>query len=174
MPDGSHLGPGLAKAVPRGTRPMPAQKPGKSRQDYGTDRRLIAAVTRRFGPIKWDLAASAENAVCDLWIGEEQDSLVQEWHRLSPGLCWLNPPFGDIDPWAKKCAAEAAKGARILLLTPAAVGAEWFREHVEPHAYTLALNPRLIFEGETAPYPKDCALSYFHAGLRGFAVWRWR
>jgi phage N-6-adenine-methyltransferase len=154
-------------------RTMPAQKPGESKQDYGTDPLLLAAVRRRFGRLAWDLAAHASNAVCDLWIGEHQNSLVQEWHRLD-GLLWLNPPFSRIDPWAKKCAIEAAKGARILLLTPAAVGSEWFREHVAPNAYTLALNPRLTFVGETDPYIKDCQLSYFHAGLRGFDVWRWK
>lgn len=159
----------------RAPRKMPVQKPGKSRQDYATDRAFIAAVIQRFGPLAWDLAAHAENAVCDRWIGEQQDSLALEWHRLSPGgWLWLNPEFSKIEPWAKKCAAEASKGARILFLTPAAVGAEWYRQHVAPNAYTLALNPRLTFVGESTPYPKDCMLSVFCAGLRGFDVWRWR
>jgi phage N-6-adenine-methyltransferase len=134
---------------------------------------FLDAVEKRFGKISWDLAASQTNAVCDLWIGEKQNSLLQDWHRLH-GLLWLNPPFADIAPWAKKCALEAAKGARIVLLIPAAVGSEWFREHVHPHAFTLALNPRLTFSGETTPYPKDCMLSVFSAGIRGFDVWRWR
>lgn len=158
----------------RAPRKMPAQKPGRSRQTYGTPRPFLEAVAKRFGEWpSWDLAADESNHVCDLWIGEKQDSLTVDWHTLG-GLLWLNPPFADIDPWAKKCAAEAAKGARILLLTPAAVGAEWYRQHVAPNAYTLALNPRLTFVGERAPYPKDCMLSVFFAGLRGFDVWRWR
>src|SRR5690606_17204709 len=83
---------------------MPAQKPGRSAQDYATPRVFLDAVERRFGRIRWDLAAHELNAVCDLWIGEHQDSLTVPWAEQCRGLCWLNPPFGDIEPWAAKCA----------------------------------------------------------------------
>lgn len=43
---------------------MPAQKPGKSKQDYGTPKDFIDAVAARFGPLVVDLAAHAGNAKC--------------------------------------------------------------------------------------------------------------
>lgn len=178
------LAPTLAvAAVSRGGRPsgaparkrrrMPRQKPGASVQDYGTPPELVRAAAHRFGAITWDLAAHERNAVSDLWIGEQQNSLSVAWSELSHGVLWLNPPFGAITPWARKCAREAARGARILLLTPASVGANWFWDYVAPHALVLALTPRLTFVGETQPFPKDCILSAFGFGRRGFKRWRW-
>lgn len=151
---------------------MPAQKPGKSKQDYGTPRPFLDALELRFGRIQFDLAASAHNKVVDAYFDERKDSLKQTWHRI-PGLLWLNPPFGDIDPWAEKCAAEAKQGARIAFLTPASVGANWFQEHVVPSAHVLELSPRLSFDG-LHPFPKDLVCSIFYAGLTGRSAWRWR
>ena len=50
---------------------MPAQKPGSSKQDYSTPRAFLDAVEKRFGRIKWDLAAHERNHVCDLWLGQQ-------------------------------------------------------------------------------------------------------
>ncbi|HEY8944342.1 MAG TPA: DNA N-6-adenine-methyltransferase [Polyangiaceae bacterium] len=156
--------------VARARKP-PAQKPGSSKQDYSTPRSFLNGVERRFGPIKWDLAAHEKNAVCDLWIGERQNSLVHDWHQLD-GWLFLNPPLGDIAPWAKKCAVEAAKGARILFLTPASSGSNWFQDHLVRHGYVLDLAPRLSFDGK-APFPKDLVLTVFAHGLVGRGFWRW-
>lgn len=161
--------------APAKRRTMPAQKPGESQQDYGTPRRFLNAVEHRFGPIAWDLAAHERNHVCDLWIGEEQNSLAVRWATELSGVLWLNPPFDDIAPWARKCAVEARRGARILMLTPASVGANWFWDNVNPHrdALVLTLAPRLTFVGETQPYPKDCILSAYGFGRVGFHRWKW-
>lgn len=156
-------------------RVMPMQKPGRSKQDYGTPRALIKAVEKRFGALAWDLAATAENAKAPEFLTEEEDSLGIAWHALEPsGLLWLNPPFARIEPWAAKCAAEMRKGARILFLTPASVGSNWFIDHVLPNASVYALAPRLTFEGCSDPYPKDCILSVFDNSFIGFHAWRWR
>jgi phage N-6-adenine-methyltransferase len=154
-------------------RVMPKQRPGKSVQDVQTEPALMKAVHERFGAPDFDLAASRENTQSPAFYSKRDNSLVREWHKLH-GLLWLNPPFSDLEPWAKKCAAESAKGARILLLTPASVGSNWFGEHVLPNALVLALAPRVTFVGHANCYPKDVILSYFHAGVRGFDVWRWK
>jgi hypothetical protein len=85
---------------------MPAQKPHKSRQDYGTQQPFIDAVISRFGPIIWDLAASRENSKAPErnFIDEDTDSLSIPWHELTgDGWLWLNPPFGMSDRFAEKC-----------------------------------------------------------------------
>jgi DNA (cytosine-5)-methyltransferase 1 len=126
-----------------------------------------------------DLAASAENAVADLYFTEEMDSLKQAWHLASltsvERWCWLNPPFSDIEPWVKKATIESHSGAHTIMLVPASVGANWWRDWVGPYSFQLFLNGRLTFIGETTPYPKDCALLiYAPFQLKGSEVWDWR
>jgi len=154
----------------------PRQKPGKSKQDYGTPWNLIRAVEARFGRLDVDLAAHADNTKAQRFISPEEDSLVVPWAaHLGPALAWLNPPFADIEPWASKCLEETrASSLRVVLLTPASVGSNWFAEHVHRRASVLALSPRITYEGTTAPYPKDCMLSLFGFGAPGFDVWRWK
>lgn len=162
------------------TSKMPRQKPGESKQDYGTDPEFIKAVLERYGDFVCDLAASPSNAVCERYITEEMDSLSIEWASSNDGVMWLNPPFSKIGPWAKKCAEESSrmtKNSKILFLTPASVGANWFAEYVFPFSHVFSLQPRLTFVGETDPYPKDLILSVY--GERVFppgamSFWRWK
>jgi phage N-6-adenine-methyltransferase len=150
----------------------PAQKRGKSKQDYGTPPEFLVAVTRLYGPIAFDLAAHEGNHVVPDYFAPKHDSLKQEWSALDGNL-WLNPPFANIEPWASKCAeTELRTGARILFLVPAAVGSNWFRDHVHRKALVIGLNGRLKFDGVHG-YPKDCALCVFGESP-GFKVWDWR
>lgn len=185
-----------------GCRSEPLQKPGRSFQAYGTPWPLIRAVELRWGPIYMDLAAhdNGDNAKAARWIGPHADSLRCDWAALLDGqLGWLNPEFGDIDPWAAKCRREAERGARFLMLTPAAIGTEWFAQHVYGHALVIGIRPRPIFEvtltgelptaqlglfGEDevtsveveggAPFPKDCMITEWGFGRVGLDVWRWK
>lgn len=49
-----------------------------SRQDYETPADFMAAVARRFAPVQFDLAASAENAKAKEFYTISDDSLAQE------------------------------------------------------------------------------------------------
>lgn len=147
---------------------------GESKQDYATPPELRRAVESRFGPIAYDLAADSKNAVAVRYITEEEDSFTVDWHNLSPGnLLWLNPPFAKIAPWAKKCATEAESGAKIALLVPAAVGSNWFAEHVFGQSLVLLIRPRVKFVGAKDVYPKDLILAVYGCGLTGVDTWRW-
>lgn len=160
----------------------PKQKPGKSKQDYQTPPGILRAVSLRFGAISYDLAATAKNAAAEKFITPEEDSFKVDWSKLPGDVLWLNPPFAHIRPWAKKCQEtqkiwreKNAHKKRIVMLTPASIGAEWFFDHVYPCALVIGIKPRLTFVGEKDPYPKDCMLSVF-AGDRstfGFEVWDW-
>ena len=156
---------------------MPAQKPGRSRQDYETPAEFIAAVEKRWGWMAVDLAASKENAKAPSYYTEADDSLAQNWQMLfrNPATlcCWLNPPFGDIAPWAKKCSEISLwPKQRICMLVPASIGSNWFEKYVYPYARVLALRPRLSFDGK-APFPKDCILAVY-GEAPGFEIWRWK
>ena len=156
---------------------MPIQKPGRSKQDYQTPPEFVQTVRLRLGieAFTVDLAADNFNTQACFWYSEEDNSLVQDWSQWVGQWCWLNPPFAHIEPWVEKAAKEAKLGAQVVVLVPASVGANWWRDWVEPYAYQVFLNGRLTFVGETTPYPKDCALLiYTPWGFRGHEVWDWR
>ncbi len=132
----------------------------------------MRAVGHRFGKPTFDLAASANNTKCRRYYSKAQDSLRQDWTKLK-GILWLNPEFSNIAPWAEKCCFSAARGATILMLTPASVGANWYRDYCHKKALVMALNGRITFVGQTHGYPKDCILTYFGSPKIGFAVWNW-
>jgi phage N-6-adenine-methyltransferase len=151
-----------------------AFKRGLSRQDHPTPADFMLAVKARFGAPTFDLAADEKNTKAPEFYTIHDDSLAQNWSLLGPGPLWLNPPFDNIRPWAAKCEQEAKRGAWILFLTPASVGSNWFSEFVWDHSLVLFLNGRITFEGQTAPYPKDCILSCYGRGLYGAEVWPWQ
>lgn len=147
---------------------------GQSKQDYATPPDFMHAVIDRFGLLSFDLAASPHNTKNPNYFSIADDSLKQKWHEIR-GLLWLNPPFDNIAPWAKKCREEMAMGAKILFLTPASVGSEWFHHHVHRHALVLGLRGRIAFDPDNPKwgYPKDCILSCF-GWTPDFDTWRWR
>lgn len=160
------------------TRRMPAQKPGRSFQDYSTPEEFMIAVEDRFGSPDHDLAALTTNGWADAHYSPEVNALTQDWSTIPPKfnkhpVLWLNPPFARIAPWAKKCSEYKGKGT-VLLLTPASVGARWFKEHIFGQAQVLFLSPRLSFDGK-APYPKDLMLSVFGRHVRPVVeCWNWK
>lgn len=165
----------------------PKQKPGRSKQDYGTPDDFLAAVRRRFLPTEYgadfdiDLAATrdfdsmTDNAVCQRCYTEHDNALVQPW-KIGDGWNWLNPPFARIEPWVRRAYEQmCVEHASTLVLVPAGVGSNWWRDWVDYKARVLLLNGRLTFKGETMPYPKDCALLvYDRYTAPGYEVWDWR
>jgi len=176
---------------------MPRQKPGESKQDYGTPRVFLDAVEKRFGKIAFDLAAHKKNDVTrrGFYFGPgsmyAEDSLAQDWRRAPTGVLWLNPPFSHIKPWAKKCSESyppprwdlqgLSPKRKILFLVPASVGANWFWEYVQPYSLVIPLSPRLAFDGQPVnpvtgkidPYPKDLMLCCYGYGP-GVERWVWQ
>lgn len=159
---------------------MPKQKPHRSRQDYGTPEGFLDAVEERFGTITWDVAASSANAVVDGFYSKDGiDAFTDDWAArfTRSDLLWLNPEFSELGHrWAPLVARWTTElpWLRLLMLTPASIGASWFRKHVHRRAMVLGLEGRLTFVGEKDPYPKDCMLSCFGFGVAGFDVWTWQ
>lgn len=172
-------------------RVMPPQKPGRSKQDYGTPPEFIRAVKKRFNIKEFDidLAADAANTQAVRFYDEKTNALVQTW-KVGNGWNWLNPPFSKIEPWVRKAwestSLESNKDAQTLMLVPAGVGSNWWAKWVHDKAQVVLLNGRLTFVGETKPYPKDCCLLiYGERAWQGqmwtgwdeaesYRVWKWR
>ncbi len=145
----------------------------RSNQSVATPANFIEAVESRFGELAFDLAADAKNTrVTGCFFDERQNSLQQNWAALAGNL-WLNPPFANIAPWARKCAERRNDNRWTLFLVPASVGANWFHEHVAPYAFVLELTDRIKFVGSKDPYPKDMILCCFGFGVVGRAPWHW-
>lgn len=110
------------------------------------------------------------------------DALKQDWAKIthlhqdyqeSSPLLWLNCEWADVTPWAAKSLAEAARGARVLLLTHVAI-TDWARDLIFGRADVSLLSSRMSFDGKNV-LPKDCMLSHFHPGQSGrVEVWDWR
>lgn len=143
----------------------------KSNPIVGTPRDFLDAVELTFGKIDVDLACTRANCRGTYgYIHPEQDSLTSDWSTIG-GLCWLNPPYSNIAPWARK---SAESGARILFLVPASIGANWFWDWVFPYAHVLSVG-RMTFEGHEDPYPKDLILACYGMGsVAQLEPWNWR
>lgn len=137
----------------------PTMNRHNSEQDVETPDDFIVAVERRFGPLELDLAATQLNKKAPVCFTPEDNSLSKNWH-IYKALSWLNPPFGDIEVWAHKCAEEWLLGAEILLLVPASVGANWWWDWVEPFTNRYSIG-RLKFVGHKDVYPKDLMLCHY-------------
>lgn len=155
------------------------------RQNGGTPMELFRAIERVFDlNFVFDLAASVENAKCERFYTIEDDALAQDWTGLASRVCrpysrdalWLNCPFNRTTAFAAKCAEH--RHAPIVLLSLASVGAVYYREHLEPHAYVRFLTTRPKFEGYAGSGAHDIMLSFFGAtrptdGQHGH-TWEWK
>lgn len=134
---------------------------------------LIAAVQQTFGPIFIDLAAQEENAVVQAYIDKERDTFTVDWAEWLHGrVGWLNPPAeDDLVVWSKKCVEEAAKGAKILLFTEAAMDTAAFWAHLWPNSAICVLHPRLSYDHRIAP----TMIAAFNCGYahRSLNLWLW-
>ena len=151
----------------------PKQKPGRSKQDYQTPPVFLEALRERIGcsDFQCDVACTPENCV---GRNRLEDGLRDDWSPLGWNFC--NPPYERIMPWVQKAWMETRdRGCKSAVLVPASVGANWWLNWVHGKAYVLFLNGRLTFVGETAPYPKDCAvLLYTPFTLGGYVIWSWQ
>lgn len=152
-----------------------------SRQDYCTPPAFLEAVKRMLGisTFTFDFAADATNAVAASYYSKEQDALRHVWRvRVrNTDWGWCNPPFADIEPWAKKCVELKTSGGQVALLVPASVGSLWFERFVHEEAWVLFFRPRLCFD-PTHPrwaYPKDLILAlYSPEYTEGYDTWHWK
>lgn len=150
--------------------------------DIWTPWPFAGAVTAKFGPIAFDLAATLESSKAQyagMYFDEAADALTRDWHKID-GLLWLNPPYSNITPWAKKCYDEWLLDAEILLLVP--MGSQnWYWDYVEPFAQVYCVG-RMVFDncfdrhGELVKtaYPKDLILAHYQPGKHSNRPQRWR
>lgn len=161
----------------------PTIQRGRSSGDIHTPWSFIRAVEHNWGPLAVDLAATAESTKAPVWIDEKRNSLSADvgWSVLQGNL-WLNPPYSNITPWAKKCAESynLNEQVEIFLLVPASIGANWFWDWVWPYATVYSVG-RMVFDNcfdkhgklVTTPYPKDLILAHYTNTTPSRVLQRW-
>lgn len=129
-----------------------------SKHDWGTPRTLFAAIEQRVGPFDLDAAASAENTLCDRWLGPgsaHEDALTCDWIAQR---VWLNPPYGKALPlFVRKACIEVLRspGMEVWMLVPARPDTQWWAQLIRHATQVIFLKGRVRFEGapSSAPFP---------------------
>jgi phage N-6-adenine-methyltransferase len=96
-----------------------------------------------------DVAATSQNTKCPRFYIKVENGLVQVWF----GNVWLNPPYGEIEPWLKKAweYVQTGKGVVVALL-PIWPTAPWFQKYVI-HGHIRLLTTRVSFAGTVSSAP---------------------
>lgn len=71
-----------------------------------------------------DVCASELNKKCERFISEEQNTLTTDWGENN--LCWLNPPYSDVQPFLSKAVREAENGNYTVALLKNDCSTKWF------------------------------------------------
>ena len=71
-----------------------------------------------------DVCASDLNKKCERFISEEQNTLVTPWGNNN--LCWLNPPYSNVQPFLEKAVREAENGNYTVALLKNDCSTKWF------------------------------------------------
>lgn len=170
----------------------PSINRAESSGDIWTPWDFIRAIEETFNlPVLVDLAATERSTKAKIYVRPEDNSLKQDWNRFwrfhaRTGIMYLNPPYSNIAPWAKKCAQayECNEQVEIMLLVPASVGANWFWDHVWPYATVYSVG-RMVFDNcfdrktsqlVSTVYPKDLILAHYTntTPSRTLQRWQWK
>lgn len=105
-------------------------KAPNNRNNYETPRWLFNSLNEEFN-FQYDLACNRENCRLDkgLYV-EDYNSLEVDWHKLSSGWLYINPPYSPLRPWIEKAQLETRLGAKIVMLVPPIVTTRYFMQHL--------------------------------------------
>src|SRR5574341_1245292 len=114
-----------------------------SNDDHETPAWLFEALDRRFH-FTLDVCAMPWNAKTREYLSPTYDGLEHPWE----GICWLHPPYAEIDVWVAKAWAATHCGATVVALLPARTETRWFHDYVLGEAQELFfVRRRLGFNG---------------------------
>lgn len=110
------------------------------------------------GSIDVDPCTTPENPVgATIFYTVDVDGLAHEW---GTGSVFVNPPYGKArEPWVEKCIEAAGRGARVILLMPAATDTRIFQRAVSCADDVLYVKGRLKF-GVLRPNRRQVAASH--------------
>ena len=122
------------------------------KQDWTTPKDLFDTLNNEFH-FTLDPCCTHENALCIKHYTEAENGLVKHWTNE---IVFCNPPYNNIEAWARKCAVEYFFNAvTVVMLVPARTDTKWFHNWVLPYARSIRfIKGRLHFGGaNSAPFP---------------------
>lgn len=125
----------------------------ENKDEWRTDPVLFELCDREFH-FDLDVAASAENALCERYFTQEDNALTQDWYQASKYSfgkdhvtnIWCNPPFSLKKEFLDKGREEHRHGANCCFLVPGdAPETDWWvstvYDMVFPSPRTLLIRP---------------------------------
>ncbi len=133
--------------------------------EWRTPPELFQVLDAEFA-MRLDAAATNENALCPVYLTEDEDGLVQEWAGFGSVFC--NPPYGtQIGRWVQKAYEESRKGATVVMLIPARTETRYWHDFVMRAAEIRFIRGRLRFSGIKVNAPFPSAVVVFRPGWFG-------
>jgi phage N-6-adenine-methyltransferase len=97
-----------------------------SSNEFQTPDWVFDPLHREFN-FQYDLACREHNKKLEKGLCYPKvNSLDIEWHKLSDGWLWLNPPYSPLKPWIQKAQREFLLGAKIVMLIPPILSTKYF------------------------------------------------
>jgi len=93
---------------------------------------------------------------------EADNGLTRDWVDDT----FVNPPFGTLKEWLEKVRVEAARGLRIVLLSPFRSNRAWFRLTMQ-QADTISFEDAMNFHGRKDKIPVPICLMSFNCQIDG-------
>ena len=97
-------------------------KPKANGDNWRTPAYVFRWAQEHFAPggFDVDLAASADNALCEFYYSlDGTNGLMADWAHPHPNhRGWCNPPYSNIYPWICKAVREAERGFTTVMLMP--------------------------------------------------------
>lgn len=168
-----------------------------ARQCWRTPDDFFAAINAEFA-FDVDVAASVDNARCQVFISEQFDALAETtswfdfqgvhetpWEpthidvRLRNAYC--NPGFGNVLPWVQKAHTETQRvpNSVAVVMAHGGLASDWFRFAAANASEIRLLSPRVQYMAppgvKQSSNSRDCvAMVFRHGPVRGAHIWSWR
>lgn len=93
---------------------------------YRTPSYVFNWLNKRF---KFDIdgCASAENALCELYITQEDDFTNPYFSIKYPASIWVNPPYSNPMPFVQSAVRLCDEGHLVVMLLPADKSTKWYQ-----------------------------------------------
>ncbi len=157
--------------IPSSLKPVLSSK----RMDWETDPLLFTSLNQMFH-FDLDAAASKENALCEKYYTEKEDTLCQVWHQDGQRI-FLNPPYGrNIHKWMKKVCEESPFCEVIVCLIAARPDTSWWWNFVLKASEVWFLKGRWQSKGSSfnCPFPSAVVIYTPDQSSTVFKWWDWK
>lgn len=92
--------------------------------EWGTPQELFDSYNKEF-EFDCDVASTKENAKCNWFYTEQDNSLEQVWGHRN----WCNPPYSKVKEFAAKASEEQKKRKLTVMLIPARTDTRFFHDY---------------------------------------------